>query len=72
MAFKDRKALAACLNNPWVGIPHALEWGLTDEQMPEGDVELREAWSDLMAAWSYVESARRRVLGMLNAPEEAR
>lgn len=33
------------------GLSAALEYGLTEEDMPEGDIELRTAWRTMREAW---------------------
>lgn len=69
MAFENRQEVAGKID--WEGgILSSLDYGLTDEDMPEGDTELREAWAELMAAFSYVRSARQRVEMLLPEPGE--
>lgn len=67
MAFENRQEVAGKID--WEGgILESLDYGLTEEDMPEGDTELREAWAELMAAFTYVRAARRRVSILLPEP----
>lgn len=50
------------------GIIDAVEYGLTVDDMPEGDTELREAWNALLTAWRGLIPLEEAVERLLDAP----
>ena len=66
--YQTREQVAAKVD--WEGgIPEALEYGLTVDDMPAGDEELRAAWGRLEAAHQPFAAAEAEVARLL---EEAR
>lgn len=51
------------------GIYEALEYGIKAKNMPEGDLELAEAWQGLDAAFAMCNAAVDKVLKLLPSPE---
>jgi hypothetical protein len=68
MSLKSRHEVAAKVE--WEGgLVAALELGLRADDMPEGDMELREAWKRMRMAWELavvLGSDVERMLGRLN------
>ena len=64
MAFSTREDFAAKVE--WEGgVLESLDYGLTKEDVPEGDTELYAAWEALEIAYSKVPEARHAVYLLL-------
>jgi hypothetical protein len=63
-AFESREAVAGKVE--WEGgLELSLEYGLKPTDMPEGDDELRIAWSKMLDAWKNFQEAAQPVAEML-------
>jgi hypothetical protein len=47
------------------GLVEALDYGIKADDMPEGDTELIEAWTELQAAHAVLEKAAEKVTALL-------
>lgn len=64
MAYEDRMEVAGKI--AWEGgLYEALDYGLDVDDMPEGDEELRAAWSEMEKAHNIFEEAADRVYALL-------
>jgi hypothetical protein len=64
MAFESRERVADKVE--WEGgLDAAVEYGLKPTDMPEGDDELRIAWSKMLDAWEEYRKAAAPVAKML-------
>lgn len=64
--YEDRQAVAAKVD--WEGgFEAVLDYGLHADDMPEGDVELIEAWTKLDIAWKTFKEAADAVDTLLGA-----
>lgn len=52
------------------GLIGALSAGVTADDMPEGDEELRDAWRSLDALWPQMDRAARAVVHLLEERQE--
>lgn len=48
------------------GLVAALEYGLTENDMPEGDAELRATWTKLREGWEQLRPVVADIRKMLN------
>lgn len=65
MSFADREQVRDKVE--WEGgITEALNYGLTVDDMPDGDAELREAWAKLIDAYAGLEPLEQAVYALLN------
>lgn len=62
--FADRRDLTDKI--VWEGgILESLEYGINPGDMPEGDEELRKAWTELHEAWQAMQPLLERVEALL-------
>ena len=62
--FASRSALAAKVE--WEGgILGALDYGITADEMPEGDTELAKAWAEMASAYAQLEACMKPVEALL-------
>ena len=62
--FENREAVAAKID--WEGgMDSALEYGIDEGDMPEGDMELIDAWRTMRKAWELYSSLAGRVQDLL-------
>jgi len=70
MTYKNRAEVTNKVD--WEGgISGALEYGLTVDDMPPGDTELRDAWKRLEAAWKAFDAIETEVYALLDEDGEA-
>lgn len=69
-AYESRAEVAAKID--WEGgfFEAVFGYGITLEDLPEDDPELREAWQEMMAAWSYFGPKMMAVEALLPDPGE--
>lgn len=63
--FENREELAGKID--WEGgLWSALEYGISAEDMPEGDSDLMEAWAELERHWKAASKAANVIYEMLD------
>jgi hypothetical protein len=63
--FSSRAALAARIDAQGGEVVDALDYGITAGWMPEGDEELKDAWSALDEAWAELVPLAKAVENLL-------